>query len=221
MHLNVEQPDRSGPTRAGLSEILRDRTAEAHSAAEEAMDFDYGHPDAAHYLGVLNGLMAFHTSVARFSWPTVANEFDQDMAALVRIQSLRTDISVMSVRSPTSARGANRTCGRPPRRPVVKNQLRGGREARIGAAYVAAGSVLGGRAIAASLAAGNCSEFPRAFFASEGLDLARLWRQFKVALDAFGDSGADAPQVVAGALAAFETIREVLSAPETDRGPTR
>ncbi|MGD9622418.1 MAG: biliverdin-producing heme oxygenase [Mycolicibacterium sp.] len=201
--------------------LLRDRTAAAHDAAEEAMGVDFRSTDSSQYLALLNGLLEFHDAVAEFSWSTVAHELEQDMAALVRVQSLRADISVMSARSPNSADDTTRADDRPAVASVMKKQLHGGRDARIGAAYVAAGSVLGGRVIAASLAAGSCSDFPRSFFASEGLDLGRLWHQFKAALDVFGKSGADTAQVIAGAIAAFSSVHDILSAPGTTAGTSR
>ncbi len=65
--------------------------------------------------------------------------------------------------------------------------------------------------IAANLAASACRDFPRSFFASDGLDLGRLRRQFKAALDVFGESGADSARVTAGALGAYALIRDALS----------
>jgi len=67
--------------------------------------------------------------------------------------------------------------------PVFANQLRGGREERIGAAYVAAGSVLGGRVIARSSLLPGAATFPRSFFASDRLDLGPALDHFKTALD--------------------------------------
>lgn len=202
------------PSMAGLSSILRDRTAAAHRAAEKSIALDFGRPDASGYLAVLNGLLTFHTAVARFSRETVASELSQDMAALVRRRSLRTDIRLMSARVQTSStRSAVRVCGHPPDRSGVANRLSGGREERIGAAYVAVGSLLGGRVIAASLAAGQCRDFPRSFFASDGLELGRLWRDFRIALDYFGESGADSARVITGALDAFAFFHDVFSGP--------
>ena len=187
------------------------------------MRLDFSRPDASEYLAVLNGLLIFHTAVAEFSREAVARELGPhlgpDIALLNRAQALRADIRSMSELLPTAADGS---CvfrifqGEP----VSATQLRGGREERIGAAYVAAGSVLGGRVIAANLAASGCGDFPRSFFAADRLDLGRLWRQFKAALDAFGESGADSARVIAGALAAFALIRDILSGPDASPGAT-
>jgi heme oxygenase len=174
------------------------------------MRLDFGRPDASEYLAVLNGLLMFHTAVAEFSRKTVARELGPDVALLSRAQALRADIRLMSERLPTAGEEA---CAFQSRS-VVATQLRGGREERIGAAYVAAGSVLGGRVIAANLAASGCGDFPRSFFASDGLDLGRLWHHFKTALDVFGESGADSARVIAGALAAYTLIRDILSGPD-------
>ena len=198
--------------RSALSGILRDHTADAHRAAEAAMSVDFCRPGASEYLAVLKGLSIFHAAVAQFSRETVARELGPDLVALHRGPALRTDIRLMSQRVTDSAEGASAR-SREPEGPIVTKQLRGGREERIGAAYVAAGSVLGGRLIAARLTAGPGSDFPRSFFASEGLDVGRLWRRFKTALDAFGESGADPARVTAGALAAFTLIRDVLGGP--------
>ena len=178
------------------------------------MLLDFGRPDASEYLAVLNGLLVFHTAVAEFSRETVAKEFGPNMALLSRAPSLRADIGSMSEWSPAAA---DEACASH-RGPAFANQLRGGREERVGAAYVAAGSVLGGRVIAANLTASGCGEFPRSFFASDGLDLGRLWRDFKTALDDFGESGADSARVIAGALAAFALIRDILSWPDASPG---
>ncbi len=178
------------------------------------MRLDVGRPDASEYLAVLNGLLIFHTAVAEFSRETVAREFGPEVALLSRTQALRADIRLMSKQLPTAADEV------PQSRPAFTTQLRGGREERIGAAYVAAGSVLGGRVIAASLAASGCGDFPRSFFASEGLDIGRLWRRFKIALDVFGESGADSARVIAGALAAYALIRDILSGPDASPGAT-
>ena len=56
------------------------------------------------------------------------------------------------------------------------------------------------------------------FFASDRLDLGRLWRQFKTALDVFGESGADSARVIAGALAAYALIRDILSGLDASPG---
>lgn len=173
------------------------------------MRLDFVRPDASEYLAVLSGLLTFHTAVAEFSRETVATELGPNVALLSRTQALRADIRLMTGRLPTAAVAACAVQARP----VVATQLRGGREERIGAAYVAAGSVLGGRVIAANLAASGCGDFPRSFFASDGLDLGRLWRRFKIALDVFGESGADSARVVAGALAAFALVRDILGGP--------
>jgi len=42
------------------------------------------------------------------------------------------------------------------------------------------------------IALSGCADFPRSFFASDRLDLGRLWRHFKAALDVFGESKPDA-----------------------------
>lgn len=195
---------------SGLSRTLRDRTAQAHRAAEAAISLDFGRSDAS-YLAVLNGLLVFHTAVAEFSGETVASEFGPDMTLLSRAQALRADIRLMSDRLAAADRAGAYQHGF-----VVTNELRGGREERIGAAYVAAGSVLGGRVIAAQLAAHGCGDLPQSFFASDTLDLGRLWHDFKTALDDFGESGADSGRVIAGALAAFGLIRDLLSLPAQD-----
>ncbi len=174
------------------------------------MTLDFSRPDASEYLAVLNGMWIFHSSVAQFSRVTAAREFGSGTALLNRGQELRTDITLMSQRLTVPPDGFVR-CDRGVGRQITTNQLSGGREERIGAAYVAAGSVLGGRVIAARLAASECGDLPRSFFASEGLDLGRLWRQFRIALDAFGESGADSARVIAGALAAFALFGDILS----------
>ncbi|WP_082956246.1 biliverdin-producing heme oxygenase [Mycobacterium sp. E787] len=204
------------PGGPGLSRILRQNTAQAHRAAEAAMRLDFRRPDASEYLAVLNGLLIFHTVVAEFSRETVARELGPDVTLLNREQALRADIRSMSERLPTAADDGCAVQSKP-----VATRLRGGREERIGAAYVAAGSVLGGRVIAAQLAASGCGDFPRSFFASDTLDLGRLWRHFKAALDAFGESGADSARVVAGALTAFALIRDILSGPDNSREAIR
>jgi heme oxygenase len=204
---------------SGLAGLLRQRTAHAHRAAESAMRLDFQHPDPSDYLAVLNSFMAFHTAVAEFSDETVASELGSDMALPSRRHALRADITSMSQRLP-AAGGMACESNRSPDGPVPAHQLRGGREERIGAAYVAAGSVLGGRVIAANLAASRSGgDFPRSFFASEGLEVGRLWRQFRTALDDFGESGTDTTRVIAGALAGFALIREILSAPDAVPGP--
>ena len=180
------------------------------------MRLDFGRPDASEYLAVLNGLLIFHSAVAEFSRETVARELGPDVALLSRVQALRADIRLMSERLPAAADEARASH----HGPVFANQLCGGREERIGAAYVACGSVLGGRVIAANLAASGCGDFPRSFFASDRLDLGRLWRQFKTALDVFGESGADSARVIAGALAAYGLIRDILSWPDASPGAT-
>ncbi len=178
------------------------------------MGLDLGRPDASAYLAVLNGLLIFHTAVADFSRETVASELGPDVELLSRAWALRADIGVMSQRLGTTADEVRAFR----RGPVVATRLRGGREERIGAAYVAAGSVLGGRVIAANLAASGCGDFPRSFFAADGIDVGRLWHRFKAALDTFGESGADPARVVAGALAAYALIRDILSGPEVVSG---
>ncbi len=172
------------------------------------MRVDFGRPEASQYLAVLNGLLVFHTAVAEFSRETVGRELGPHVALLSRTQALRTDIRLMSRRLPAAADEACAFQGSP----VVVTRLRGGREERIGAAYVAAGSVLGGRVIARNLAASGCGgDFPRSFFASDGLDLGRLWRRFKIALDVFGEAGADSARVIAGALAAYALVGDILT----------
>lgn len=174
------------------------------------MRLDFGRPDASEYLAVLKGLLIFHTAVAEFSRETVVRELGAETALLSRAQALRADIRLMSERVPAAA---DEACAFPSG-PVFANELRGGREERIGAAYVAAGSVLGGPVIAANLAACGCGDFPRSFFASDRLDIGRLWRHFKTALDVFGESGADGARVIVGALAAYALIRDILSRPD-------
>ncbi len=181
------------------------------------MRLDFARPDASEYLAVLNGLLIFHTAVAEFSRETVARELGPDIALLNRAQALRADIRLMSEQVPAAAGEACALQSGP----VFANRLRGGREERIGAAYVAAGSVLGGRVIAANLAASGCGDFPRSFFASDRLEVGRLWRHFKAALDDFGQSGADSARVIAGALAAFALIRDILSRPDASPGAMR
>jgi len=178
------------------------------------MRLDFRHPGASEYLAVLNGLLVFHTAVADFSRETVARELGPGVALLNRHRALRADIRSMSLLLPTAA---GQACA-PQSRPAFATRLRGGREERIGAAYVAAGSVLGGRVIAANLAASGCDDLPRSFFASDTLDVGRLWRYFKTALDAFGESGVDSARVIAGALAAYALIHEILSGADASQG---
>ncbi len=166
------------------------------------MRLDFSDPDPSEYLAVLNGLLIFQTAVAEFSREAVARELGPDMALMSRARALRADIRSMSQRLQIADDEAQSG-------PVVATQLRGGREEKIGAAYVAAGSALGGRVIAANLAA--CGDFPRSFFAADGLDIGRLWRDFKTALDVFGESGADPDRVISGALAAYALVGDVLS----------
>lgn len=180
------------------------------------MRLDFRRPAASEYLAVLEGLLIFHSAVAEFSRETVARELGPDVALLSREQALRTDIRLMSERLPAAA---DETCAFQ-RGPASAPELRGGREERIGAAYVAAGSVLGGRVIAANLAASACGDFPRSFFACDTLDLGRLWRHFKTALDVFGESGADSARVIAGALAAYALVRDILSGLDASPGAT-
>jgi len=208
-------PADTGSRGPGLARLLRDRTAQAHHAAEASMRLDFSRPDAAEYLAVLNGLLIFHTAVAEFSRETVARELGADTALLNRTEALRADVGLMSARLPAAEQVQPFHHG-----PVFANRLRGGREEKIGAAYVAAGSVLGGRVIAANLAASGCG-FPRTFFASDGLDLGRRWRQFKTALDVFGESGADSGRVIAGALATYALIRDILNRTDASPGPVR
>jgi heme oxygenase len=177
------------------------------------MRLDFGRPDASEYLAVLNALLIFHTAVAEFSRETVARELGPNVALLSRAPALRADIRLMSERLPTLAGAACALQSRP----VFATGLRGGREERIGAAYVAAGSVLGGRVIAANLAASG-GDFPRSFFASDRLDVGRHWRHFKTALDVFGESGADSARVIAGAMAAYALIHDILSGPDAAPG---
>lgn len=181
------------------------------------MRLDFDRPDPTEYLAVLTALRTFHNAVAEFSWETVSRELGQDMAVLIRGQALTTDIRLMSKRLQASggvARGALRGSDAA----VEPNQLRGGREEKVGAAYVAAGSVLGGRVIAARLVAGGFGDFPRSFFNSHDLELGQIWREFKTALDAFGESGADSGRVIAGALAAFSLIRAILNSADVSPG---
>ncbi|BBY65741.1 hypothetical protein MHEL_39840 [Mycolicibacterium helvum] len=178
------------------------------------MRLDFGRLDAPGYLTVLNGLLVFHTAVAEFSRETIAQELGPNVALLCRELSLRADIGLMSQWSPAAADD-----GCPPQPgPVFADRLRGGRDERIGAAYVAAGSVLGGRIIAANLAASGGRVFPRSFFNADGLDVGRLWHDFKMALDDFGTSGADSARVIAGALAAYALFSDLLSRPDASSG---
>ncbi len=180
------------------------------------MRLDFGRPDASEYLAMLKCLLIFHTEVVEFSRETVARALGPDTALLIRAQALPADIGLTAERLPATADDA---CASH-HGPVFANQLRGGREKRIGAAYVAAGSVLGGRLVAANVAASGCGDFPRSFFASDSLGLGRLWRRFKTALDVFCESGADSARVIAGALAAYALIRCILSWPDTCREAT-
>ncbi len=176
------------------------------------MGLDFDRLDASNYLKLLNGLLIFHTAVAKFSQATVTRELGVELAPFSRVPALRADIELCSERQPTIAAGACAP-GRGLDTAAFAGRLRGGREARIGASYVAAGSVLGGRVIAANLAASEC-DFPRSFFASDQLDYGRLWRDFKAALDDFGASGVDFAQVIAGALTAFALVRDILEWPD-------
>ncbi|MGA9489692.1 MAG: hypothetical protein WBV80_05490 [Mycobacterium sp.] len=58
------------------------------------------------------------------------------------------------------------------------------------------------------------------FSASDRLASGRLWRHVKIALDVFGESGADSARVIAGALAAYALIRNILSWPDASPGAT-
>lgn len=178
------------------------------------MRLDLDHPDPSQYLAVLNGMLAFHTAVVEFSRESVEQALGPNTALLSRGQALRADISLMSQRLGVTTDQDCAAAGRP----GLPNQLRGGPEERIGAAYVAAGSVLGGRVIAANLSAAGCVDWPQSFLAADGLDLGRRWRDFKAALDRFGTSGADCARVIAGAEAAFTLIRDILSWPDTTSG---
>lgn len=183
------------------------------------MPLDFARCGAWEYLAVLNGLLVFHTAVAEFSRETIASELGPHVALLSRAQALRADIRLMSQRlSETDEARVSRPSR--DRAALVVGQLSGGREERVGAAYVAAGSVLGGRVIAANLAAAGC-DFPRSFFASTGLEPGWHWHRFKTALDVFGESGADSGQVVAGALAAFGLVRDILKRTDTAPGASR
>ncbi len=179
------------------------------------MRLDFTRPDASEYLAVLDALLTFHTAVTEFSRETVTNTLGTGVDLLTRTHALRADIASMRERVPCAAGGPRRDA------PVLATGLRGGRDEKVGAAYVAAGSVLGGRVIVANLAASSGADFPRSFFASENLDLGRLWRRFRTALDVFGESGANPDRVVAGALAAFALIRDLLDGPSTTPGAAR
>lgn len=165
---------------------------------------------------MLNGLLVFHTAVAEFSRETVAKELGSVTALLSRGQALRADIRLMTEGLRASADDVYDS-GQPGGR-SFGNKLGGGTEERIGAAYVAAGSVLGGRMIAANLVASGHGDFPHSFLASDGLDVGRVWRDFKAALDEFGGAGADRARVISGALAAFGLICDIFSAPDVSAG---
>lgn len=68
------------------------------------------------------------------------------------------------------------------------------------------------------MTAGRASEH---FFASDRLEFGQLWRQFKIALGVFGESGVDSARAIAGASAAYASIREVLGRPDASPGATR
>lgn len=169
--------------------------------------------DAGEYLVALKGLLAFHVAVGNFSRRTVANELGPHAALLTRTRALRSDIRLMSAKVPATdgARAEGRSADHPA---DIANRLSGGREERVGAAYVAAGSALGGRILVAGLAAGG-ADFPRTFLAGNGLDVGRLWRRFTTALNIFGDSGVDITRVVAGAVAAFQLVSDILDWSDT------
>lgn len=168
------------------------------------------------YLAVLNGLLVFHKAVAEFSGETIASELGPDIALLSRAQELRADIRLMLPRLSQSDRAKGSRPGRDwPA--LAAEQLSGGSEERVGAAYVAAGSVLGGRVIAANLDAAGY-DYPRSFFASTELEPGWHWHRFKAALDVFGESGVDSGRVVAGALAAFGLVGDILKSTDTEPG---
>ena len=62
------------------------------------------------------------------------------------------------------------------------------------------------------IATSGCADLPRSFFVADRVDLGRLWRNFETALDVFGESERG-PAVIAGALAAYALIGQILSWP--------
>jgi len=69
------------------------------------------------------------------------------------------------------------------------------------------------------IATSRCADFPRSFFASDRLDLGRLWRHFTTALNDFGESESDSA-VIAGEPAAYALIRDILNRPDAVPGAT-
>ncbi len=204
-------PVRFGGVGPGLSWSLRQNTAEAHRTLRRPC-VSLRPPRCVGIPGCAQRLADLYTAGAEFSRITVARELGPNVALLSRTQALRADIRLMLARChPRPMRSALFRAGLSLR--ITMRRSRG--EDRGGVRR--AGSVLGGRVIAANLAASGCCDFPRSFFASDRLDLGRLWRHFKTALDVSANPGRT-PPVSRGAHWLLHVDPGILSGPDASPG---
>jgi heme oxygenase len=170
---------------------LRERTREAHHAAERAMDLGRRLASIQGYIELLQALArvhgAFEQSFARFDW----TQLGIDLEERKRMRWLADDLRALAA-----------NIARPPSLTLAPENL----FEALGALYVLEGSTLGGRIVfeqATALRGISCRHGAR-FFYGHGQRTGRLWRDFLDALNRFAPArSAEADRVELGAVRAY------------------
>jgi heme oxygenase len=182
------KPPVDGPGR-GLSGRLRLETAAAHREVEAAAGLPGRIRTVADYTECLGRFFRLFSpleaALGRFdSWA----DLGIDLAARRRSPALLADLAVLGCVPPAPA-------------PIRLSSF----PAALGALYVLEGSALGGKILAAAFerrlpaVAGATG-----FFGGRGPRTGAMWKEFRTALDLYGDKNPAAePAVVAGAVAVF------------------
>jgi heme oxygenase len=185
-----------------LSVELRERTREAHAAAEAAFDLPVRLADLETYGELLVALRGFYGQVERSlgavtGWDRLTPPID--VRARRRAALLDDDLGRLGMAAPTWRPGSE------PFFPALASLA-----AALGCLYVLEGSTLGGQIVARRARAALGEHLPVAFFSGPGGgEVGAKWRAFQTALNAFatmpGQAGV-AEEAVLSARATFATL---------------
>lgn len=189
-----------------LSDHLRTVTGHAHQRLEDGLDLLAAPPSRDRFQRVLEGFYGFH-----LAWePAIAAHADlsEEMAGRGRLALLRADL-----------RNLGRTDEQIDALPAcaAAGALAEDRRSALGSLYVMEGSTLGGQLIVRALATAPWKP-PEglSYFNPYGPAAGPRWRAFKAWLDESAPTE-DWPNVAAGALTTFDTLRDWLTrSPETE-----
>ncbi len=193
-----------------LSRLLRDRTRDAHMAAESAFALETRLCDRSAYAGLLRDLRGFYRPVEAALWAIDELEeltTSRDIATRRRARLIDEDLRRLGA---PLAEGTTS---------VAAPELHSLADA-LGCWYVLEGAALGGQIVARRAVGALGDDLPVGFFSQVGSEgLPRRWRSVQAALDEFGrrTNATTREDIITAAHSTFETLRVWLRGEVTPR----